>query len=110
MADEYAKDTKKDKKSEPKSEPSKFDIDDVQDFTDVDDLIDKNKSKLSKQQIDKLTQLSADWEDAEGDMQAGGSDDDYQETVSFIRADVEDILSSKEDEPKRDDNTDRTDR
>ena len=106
MADEYAKDTKKDKKSEPKSEPSKFDIDDVQDFTDVDDLIDKNKSKLSKQQIDKLTQLSADWEDAEGDMQAGGSDDDYQETVSFIRADVEDILSSKEDEPKRDDNTD----
>ena len=106
MADEYAKDTKKDKKSEPKSEPSKFDIDDVQDFTDVDDLIDKNKSKLSKQQIDKLTQLSADWEDAEGDMQAGGSDDDYQEKVGDIRADVEDILSSKEDEPKRDDNTD----
>lgn len=102
----YHDEPKKDKKSEPKSEPSKFDIDDVQDFTDVDDLIDKNKSKLSKQQIDKLTQLSADWEDAEGDMQAGGSDDDYQEKVGDIRADVEDILSSKEDEPKRDDNTD----
>ena len=86
-------------KKEKSSEPSKFDIEDVQDFTDVGDII-KNNSNLSKQQISKLKQLSADWEDAEGDMQAGGSDDDYQEKVGDIRADVEDILSSKEDEPK----------
>jgi len=81
------------------SEPSKFDIEDVQDFTDVGDII-KNNANLSKDQISKLKQLSADWEDAEGDMQAGGSDDDYQEKVGDIRADVEDILSSKGDEPK----------
>jgi len=98
----YHDEPKKDKKSEPKSEPSKVDLDDVQYFTDLDDLIDKNKSKLSKQQIDKLTQLSADWEDAEGEMMMGGdeeADAEYYRVMSSIKDDIEDILSEPKSEP-----------
>jgi hypothetical protein len=100
---------KKDKeepKSEPKSEPIEFDIEDIEDFSEIDDLIDQNKDKLSKQQIDKLTQLSADWEDAEGEMMMGGDDEadaEYQRAISSIKADIEDVLSEpKKDEPKDD--------
>jgi len=96
---------KKDKKVKS-SEPSKFDIEAIEDMEidEFDDLIDKNKSKLSKQQIDKLTQLSGDWEDAEDDMIAAGDDEadaEFQSILSDIKADIEKILSEPKSEPSK---------
>jgi len=83
--------------SDSSSEPIEFDIDDIGYFTDIDDLIDQYKSKLSPQQIDKLKQLSADWEYAEDEMQMGGDDDEYEEQMSDILSAVEDIFSNLEE-------------
>ena len=98
----FKKDKKDEPKSEPKSEPIDVDVRDIEDFTVLDDIIAQNQSKLSKQQIDKLTQLSADWEDAEGEMMMGGDDEaeaEYQRTLSSIRKDIKNVLT-KSDEPK----------
>ena len=95
---------KKDKKDEPKSEPIEVDMEEIEDFTQVDDLIAQHQSKLSKQQIDTLSQLSADWEDAEGEMMMGGDDEadaEYQRAISRIKSDIKKTLRNpKGEEPK----------
>ena len=95
---------KEPKKDSPKSEPIEVDMEEIEDFTQVDDLIAQHQSKLSKQQIDTLSQLSADWEDAEGEMMMGGDDEadaEYQRAISRIKSDIKKTLRNpKGEEPK----------
>ncbi len=98
-------------KEEPKSEPTSNDSsekhdeewleDNINDWSDIDSYIENNSSKLSDEQKEKLTQISADWEDGEGEM-VGGFDDedsehDYDEVVSDAKQGVLDVLNKTQE-------------
>jgi len=80
-------------KKEPKFKSSNpIKVDDVEDYSDITDIIDVHGDKLSDNQKKALEVLYAAWEDAEEKMVKTGNDDKYEERVSKIKDKLEKIL------------------
>ena len=69
-------------------------IDDIEDYSDIEDVIDTYKDKLPDNEKKALEVLHAAWQDAEAKMIRSGNDDKYEERVSKILTKLEKVLSN----------------
>lgn len=69
-------------------------IDDIEDYSDIEDVIDTYKDKLPDNEKKALEVLHAAWQDAEAKMMRSGNDDKYEERVSKILTKLEKVLSN----------------
>lgn len=80
-------------KKEPKFKSTNpIKVDDVEDYSEIVDIIDVYGDKLSDNQKKALEVLYAAWEDAEEKMVRTGNDDKYEERLSKIKDKLEKIL------------------